>query len=194
MMAKMKKVREVLRYEVFDLKTGKVLKRGRYELHSFTRNFYRFMYSRHLAQQTVSLVRTNGSSWSLSISSGYSPAIKAPAKDDTYGMVVGTGTTAESFDDYKLEAKIPHGEGDNQLYYDGQTASATEDETNNKHIITEERNFYNYGSVDITINEIGLILRFYYKFLLFRSVLSTPITVPAGTGVRIIMEITIPYS
>ncbi|GAI73859.1 unnamed protein product [marine sediment metagenome] len=43
--------------------------------------------------------------------------VDATVNDDDYGIVVGTGTTAESSTDYKLDTQIAHGAGAGELQY-----------------------------------------------------------------------------
>jgi len=113
-----------------------------------------------------------------------------------YGIVVGTGTTSPTVDDYKLESQIPHGDGDNQLHYD---AVAVEDVVVDTSVsppiisVTIKRNFTNNGSVDINVNEIGLIVkqgaRAALKYcLVIRDVITTQ-TVSPGQSILIKFKI-----
>jgi len=187
------KIKEMLEYEVFDLKTGKVIERGSRELHSWTNNFWRVL-ALILGQAggaSVSVVNTSGTSYNP-----YYPGsvyFNAGAGNQNYGIQVGTGTTAESVNDYKLAAQISHGSGDNLLYYDAVAQTFTDSGTSITEVV--ERNFYNYGTVAITINEVGLVSSgvagWNTCLLFFRSVLSTPITVNPNTGVRIRISTTV---
>jgi len=120
---------------------------------------------------------------------------KAGADNDSFGVLVGTGTTAPTNEDYKLESQVPQGTGDNQLDHNPVTVSTvTEDTVNNITYFDISRIFYNLGAVDIGINEIALYVRarvyvrnansipmdFDYKYLVIRDVLATTVTVPAG--------------
>jgi len=51
--------------------------------------------------------------------------VGAPAGDTSYGIVFGRGTTSWSLDDYTLAQKIEHGDGPNQMQYQGVTITPT---------------------------------------------------------------------
>lgn len=76
--------------------------------------------------------------------------------DANVGIVVGTGTTKVTMDDYTLQAKVAHGGGAGQLNYGGGSLSAPEV---NGNVITMrlERTFNNTSGADITVTEIGIM-------------------------------------
>lgn len=95
----------------------------------------------------------------------------------TYGIMIGSGGTPATLDDYKLEALITSGLS--------VSVSVTSDDDNDgvyKLTIT------NTSGVDVTIKEIGMALKLYTgsnstvsaNFLVERTVLDNPITIPAG--------------
>jgi hypothetical protein len=105
----------------------------------------------------------------------------APDNDDTYGIVVGTGTTAPTNTDYNLGAKIAHGTGAGQLDYGAHSRTApTVVGANVDYVIS--RSFYNGSGASITVNEIGIIVSTYDTgvfqrfFLIVRDVIA-PVTV-----------------
>ena len=108
----------------------------------------------------------------------------AAANSDTYGILVGMGTTAPTIDDYDMETKIAHGVGAGQLQYSAVTFGApTEDGTVSHFTIT--RDFSNASGAAVTVREIGLVVRFYdtsgpsaHNFLTIRDAVN--ITVPNG--------------
>ena len=122
--------------------------------------------------------------------------------DDTYGIMVGTGNSPVSDDDYALESKIPHGDGDNLLHYGAHTFGDVEVGTNYARFKVS-RSFTNNGSVAITVYEFGLGVRNYWKdvhgirkdlkLLIARDVVSDGVIVnPADTlVVSYIFEITL---
>ena len=109
-------------------------------------------------------------------------------------VCIGTGTTAPSNSDYKLESEI------------GCAGAGITNET----FTDTEMSFEVTGVIDITqdttVNEVGCKIRCTaecydptigdfvageYDFLVFRDVLSTPISVKAGDKVRVVYKITI---
>jgi hypothetical protein len=76
---------------------------------------------------------------------------------DTYGILVGTGTTAPTIDDYQMETKITHGIGAGQLQYSAVAFGApTSDGTVSHFTIT--RDFSNASGSPITVREVGLVV------------------------------------
>lgn len=105
---------------------------------------------------------------------------------DKFGIVVGKGTSPVSFDDYKLEDKITHGDGADQLYYGTVYIEYSSVEAGFPEI-TIYRVFENQGTQAVDVNEIGLIvaeyradLDGYAYYLVERTVLPSTITVPVG--------------
>jgi len=126
----------------------------------------------------------------------------ADSGDDSYGIVVGSGSTPVSDDDYNLESKIPHGTGDGQLYYSEHSFSDVEVGGNYARFRVA-RNFSNLGSVDVTVYEFGLIVRNYWKhknaitkdvmFLICRDVVSEGVVVKPNETLTVayIFEVTL---
>ena len=114
--------------------------------------------------------------------------------DNRYGIVVGSGTTAVTLDDYNLASKIAHGTGAGQLYYY---------ETNTRHYTDSDRSYFevyrlllNKSDSNVTVSEVGLAFETrdasggYYRFLILRDLVDPAVTVePAQTlQVRYIFE------
>jgi len=111
----------------------------------------------------------------------------APAGNDSYGILVGTGTTSVSMNDYALASKIPHGTGSGQLSY-GDTSSYN-DLSDTRWSVGLQRSFDNNSGADITINEIGMVMKVNdgtndYYVLIARDVISAT-TVPNGGRVTV---------
>ena len=186
------------------VKVGKT--KRKIKANSFVKNFLTALYG-SLIEQYISLVDVNGntisntgiigtwSDWcnygpwcnggSMTVRSLGILLLNAPEGDDTYGIVVGTGTTPVTPDDYKLEQQIPHGSSDNQLYH--YPCNVLDLEVEGNRVIQKiQRQFENRGTVDIDINEIGLQALVIdsggttYKVLIVRDVLSEPISIPSG--------------
>ena len=125
---------------------------------------------------------------------------KAPDDDDSYGIMVGSGTKTVAIDDYVLETKISHGTGSGQLDYDTHTISISEETGQVKVEVT--RTFKNISGATITIREVGLGVRNYWKdwgnvrkdlkFLIVRDVLSEPKDVPDGGSSTVKITIIVP--
>lgn len=96
-------------------------------------------------------------------------------------MRCGTGTTAPTLDDYALGNEITTG-----LSNSSAVASFT---ANNTKEYTAT--FTNETSNPIVINEVGIFCYNYsdVKYLIERTVLSTPITIPAGESKAITIEL-----
>lgn len=103
-------------------------------------------------------------------------------------IVLGSGTTAPTADDYRLESPIT-----TNLSCDSVSVSR------NTTIKTYTATFSNSGTSDITVTEIGYVSRIIYtysnwehiydNFLMDRTVLDTPITIPAGESRTVTYEL-----
>lgn len=120
----------------------------------------------------------------------------AAAADATRGIVVGTGTTAEDFDDYILAAQIAHGTGAGQLSY-GLTGNPAfgGDKT-----ITWARSFTNGSGSTINVAETGLIFRTYQwdtacqdYFLVARDVLDSVVAVANGQILEVLYLLSVTF-
>lgn len=79
----------------------------------------------------------------------------APVNNDTYGVMVGTGITAPTVTDTKMETKIAHGIGAGQMQYSAVTFGAPTSDGSTAHF-TITRDFANNSGGSITVREIGL--------------------------------------
>lgn len=112
--------------------------------------------------------------------------VYAAAGSVLLGILVGTGNTAPTINDYHMETLIADGVGAGQLQYSAITYGApVSDATTSQLTIT--RNFANGSGGAITVNEIGLVCRASYGagtgieyFLLVRDVIGGGINVPNG--------------
>jgi len=113
-------------------------------------------------------------------------------RTDSYGIAVGTGSTAVTRDDYKLESQVADGFADGQMVY-GKTTVEDVNGDPPSSVFRIIRTFTNEGSTTITIYEIGLIVKAQDKYVLIaRDVLGTAQDVPAGATltVRYIFKVT----
>lgn len=107
------------------------------------------------------------------------------------GLVFGTGDTAESFDDYKLASQI------SSLGVNG-SATTTYAFTDTGAAKVSYSGVFT-ATTTTTIKEFGCLSHIYYSgssksnaVLLFRKVLSTPITLEAGVPTNVTIEFEVP--
>ena len=113
----------------------------------------------------------------------YSHYIKVGAGDATRGIVVGTGDTPVTNDDYKLEAQIMHGSGEGQLDHQALYTLGFDSDASSTWW-GFYRTFFN-RSTPITVKEIGMycLARWcgdssrVWRICIIRDVI-TPINVP----------------
>lgn len=109
------------------------------------------------------------------------------------GVIIGTGTTPPTLDDYYLSGDLITG------YTYSAAVSNTYD--GDRVTITALYTITNTSAADFTVGEIGLIANLYQyndasgdkKALLERTVLDSPVTIPAGGVGQITYTITIEY-
>lgn len=84
--------------------------------------------------------------------------VDAAAGDDTYGIVIGSGSTPIDIDDYELETKIAHGSGAGQLDYGVCTIHnfVVEGDVTT---LTLKRLYTNKGVSAVSITEVGYIVK-----------------------------------
>lgn len=189
-------------------KDGKVIQRHRQRSHSWVRNAYNIIFYylsavQGLAANSLRCQMTNGN-WremfyvmacSNRIWDSEGNGYRAYAGEDTMGIVVGTGTAAEDFESYALETKIANGSGAGQLAYTAQEAPdvSTADTTKRNVWV---RYFNNNSGGSIGVNEVGLIIYFYYQgglFLTERSKLASTVTVPNTGQLKVTYTIQLTY-
>jgi len=109
--------------------------------------------------------------------------------EDSYGIVVGSGTSATSNTDYALESKIPNGTGAGQLQYNDQTnCHANTKEVSGNVDFVFWRTFTNNSGGNVTVNEIGVYAKTFVSspvaqnryFLFVRDKLSSSRTIANG--------------
>jgi hypothetical protein len=176
------------------------------ESHSWTKNHYKRLFCQGAACShsypdlvCVDTAGTNLNASSLKVAIGISQidgSVLGSATDASYGIVVGTDDTAETWNDYALGAQISHGAGAGQLEYALQNSPGF---SGNK-TITHSRSFTNNSAGTVTIKEVGLI--FYTsvnsfsetnKVLYARDVLGTPVDVDNGEIITVNYIITLGY-
>lgn len=108
------------------------------------------------------------------------------------GVVFGDGTAEPTMDDYCLSGNVV------SSFNETNTIELTKDETTGIVTISKKYTITNTGSSPITISEIALIDNFknsyyYFSFVVDRTLLDNPVTIPAGgTGyVTYTIEVTL---
>lgn len=172
----------------------------------FTRNWYKSIASLMLRKSPGNFKNINneeqriGINTNISIGSAGSGDVCTPYMKQLLtsvsgggGVIIGTGTTPPTLDDYYLSGDLIT--GFNFSY------SSTIESDDNGSTITALYTITNSGDTAFTIGEIGLIANLYsssysgskYNGLLERTVLDTPVTIePGGVG-QVTYTITFTY-
>ena len=198
-----------------DLRSSKVIYCKRFKSHSYVLNFVKILQGLFITKGGYDLsddglkayayvVKDDGATidaWTewYNPSSTYGAgggtpiAVNAPEGDDTYGILVGSDATPVSYNDYNLKAKIPHGSTDGKLYYGPMSIGIVT--TTGAPQFGISRTFTNAGSADVTVAEVGIIARNYWKnaaevkrdvkYLIIRDVLTESVTVKPLTSLTV---------
>lgn len=121
----------------------------------------------------------------------------APIGNSTYGIVVGTGTTAESFESYALATPVVHGNSSGRLSYAAQNATVMSYDTPSKTwTIQFVRLFNNNSGGTITVTETAMLYDYssVINFMYCRDLLGSPVEVAntAQLTVTYTMQYTFP--
>ncbi len=200
--------------EVFD-KGGKLLQRHHQRSHSWTRNAYNNLFS-NVAEiegddaafgtgklsykdtgavvvfdDTPLCMKDNQPCDDPTAVNGWI----GDAGEDDKGIVVGSGTNAESFEDYVLQTLIVSGALGGQLDYAQQLAPAL---TNPALILTDTliRYFNNNSGGNVSVNEVGIISKqmiSYDDILMVRDKLTSTVTVPDTGQLKVTYTVELTY-
>lgn len=154
-------------YKYWEIKSndGKIRKTRRLKCHSFVFNFILLMewlmaHTYSTTGDTVTFTDTASASQAIvngALDSNDFGGVESGTTDATYGMRVGTGTTAPTINDVGLQTPIAHGTGSGQLSHAATVVSAARVEgTSGKLLIS--RTFTNSSGGSITVRESGLIM------------------------------------
>ena len=195
----------MLRYEIeVKNREGEVIKRISGESKSLLKNFmiglWAALYS-FLTKKGTNIIDRDGVSHTFPYVSSTYPkhmVVTAPANNDDYGILVGTGETEVSPDDTDLASPISHGTGAGQLSYGTTTC---EEPTVSDSVVSFRilRSFTNNSGASVTVKEIGIAFLHGHAddgdiyVLMARDVLSSPTTIPDGASltVRYTLSITV---
>jgi hypothetical protein len=136
---------------------GSIRERQVRKSESFVRGFFDLLLVQMLGVGEVipAEVRDTGNTIRLISISSQNFACNAPANNDAYGIVVGTGTNAPAVSDYALQTKIANGSGAGQLQYGGVAFGLPTSDSTTSHF-TVTRDFSNVSGATITVYETGL--------------------------------------
>ena len=204
-----------LELEVFD-KNGKLIQRHRQRSHSWTRNAYNLMFCELAGKDASDVGLFEGGKLSIKATSGTILAgdtvpyivsgagvsadllngYRAGAGIDTSGILVGSGSDAESFEDYKLQTQIANGTGAGQLSYQQSEAhSISYAALTLKNTLI--RYFNNNSGAPVDVNEVALVTTGYHtsgqKFLMTRDKLASTVTVPDTGQLKVTYTIQLTY-
>ena len=164
-------------------KDGKVLTHINKLCESFNRNF--FVYLTMIHGRCAGSGSTFGSGFLTTRESGgsvtyayqYYSGMTASAGQDYYGILLGTSTTAESFEHYSLQTKILSGNTTGRLAYQAQSAPS-HTWTSGTWEIDHVRVFNNNSGGIITINELCLLYAASNYIMVLRDLLAVGVDVP----------------
>jgi len=186
-------VKAYLKIKIID-ENGKCTYYRRYRSRSFVANFLRVIFT-NLSRQSTSNVNTSGGSYSIAIYD--SMAVNDGSNDDSYGILIGSGTSAPNIIDDNLSQVISNGASVGQMQYGAVsvTGAVTNTSTNSGYI-TVTRTFTNNSGSSITVSEVGLVawsenqpIQTNQYYLIIHDLLPSPITVPNGSSLSISYEI-----
>jgi len=197
-------------------KDGRVIQSLRQRSHSWVRNAYNHMFSQLAGKNgsdttfgagKISIKDTGGTvrygtapiGHSSTDIDGSSYGYRGAAGDDTWGIQVGSGTNAESFEDYQLQAKIANGVGAGQLSYIQQDPHVITYNADTKVLSnTLVRYFNNNSGGSVNVNEVALVLNqplsgVTGKWVQSRDKLAATVTVPNTGQLKVTYTVQLTY-
>ena len=171
--------------KIVDDKTGKVeIDR---ESHSWVINFPSLLVSIMTTTYNESfdtIKTTSGSSGAyLAQNDTYKFGVVAAAGTVSYGIVVGTGTTAESSTQYVLTTPVAHGAGSGQLSYGVVTLTEATTSGTTAYFTIARTLTNSYASTDLVVKEIAIYVRTgtTYYIMIARDLETFTVTKAGGT-------------
>lgn len=179
---------------------------------TYVRNFYSWLVSQMAgAHSTIggtawgdgslvvrNLAGTNHSHTSAITNLNAVTNITSSAGSHTIGIVIGRGTTAESFEHFALASVIAHGTASGQInYHAGPSPTRTWDSGTRLFTVHQQRSFENLSGAAISVTEIGHIAILSAPTLdsrlFIRDLLPAPISIPNGNILRVTYNYSITY-
>ena len=203
-------------FEVFD-KEGNLVQKHRQKGHSWTRNAYNMLFSQlamvnandnTFAAGKLSIKNTGGvvryGAYPIGLlhnqsTLGTSYDFRAAAGVTTRGIVVGSGTNAESFEDYVLQTPIANGSDAGQLSYALQEAYTYSFNAGTKVLTaTHIRYINNNSGNNVDVNEVGAVVYAMVNghiayWCNSRDHLASTVTVPDTSQLKVTYEISLTY-
>lgn len=195
---------------------GQIMHHHRQRSHSWVRNAYNLLFCQMAAKDAndttfgagkLSGKQTNGTVRGVGYPFGYgesnsvdgtSYGLRAAAGVDTKGIQVGSGTNAESFEDYALQTQITNGTGAGQLSYIASEVHSISYDAGTKVLRnTLVRYFNNNSGGNVNVNEVGIVAylqgQFNQNYMMSRDKLPATITVPNTGQLRVTYTIQLTY-
>lgn len=157
-----------LQLEVRDSK-GRTVQRLQCRSRSWVRNAYNWLLSQLAGAPandstfSAGYINIKNTTGSVLYGSNYRLDVRSPsnylagAGDASFGIQVGSGTNAESFEDYALQAQIAHGVGAGQLSHTEVTRAESYDTPTRVYKVEMVRYLNNNSGADIAVNEVALV-------------------------------------
>ena len=170
---------------------SRVISRRRYLSRSYVEQFSRLLFNT-FSTQAETAVDTGGTTRDLKTGDTSQLRLKTHAlvDDSTYGLVVGTGTTAVAIADRALGTQIAHGTGAGQLQHAAHQYTTTS-VSGSTASFKLKRVFTNASGASITVQEAGIYAGQYDTgstgriFLIVRDIISGGLAVPNGGAITI---------
>jgi hypothetical protein len=203
-------------FEVRD-KQGGLLQKHRQRCHSWTRNAYNALFTQLAGKDAdnssfgpglLSLKDTGGTVrygnypftyGQYSVDGADMAGYRAAAGRDDKGILVGSGTNPESFEDYALQAQIHNGTGPGQLsHVQSESHSISYDAPTRVLRNQLVRYFNNNSGGDVDVNEVVLVNSMqqpgaWPEFVMSRDKLSSTVTVPDTGQLKVTYTIQLTY-
>jgi len=162
---------------------GKVISRERRKSRSFVKQWNQLIYM-HMAGVSLDMVDTEGTTLSRSRHT-LDFGMNAAAGLVTKGIVVGTGDTAVTINDYQLAAIIAEGAGVGQINYASCTVATSVVSAPTCGFLVARSAVNNHADT-ITVKESGIYMgQATYSMMAVRDVFVTPQDVPNGGSITI---------
>lgn len=203
--------------EVFD-KDGKLIQRHHQRSHSWVRNAYNMLFSQLAGKGCTATGFGAGKisikdypagtiydtiGYGLTISGVQTPdgatyGYRAPAGATSRGILVGSGTNAESFEDFALQTPIAEGTGAGELSHILSEAHsvAYADTTLTNTLI---RYLNNNSGGNVLVNEVALVTYGYFgasgaPMLMSRDKLASTVTIPDTGQLKVTYTVSLTYA
>jgi len=195
-------------------KYGYVIQRQKQRSHSWTRNAYNMMFTNLAGLNAddaavfgagkLNIKETDGNiqegeypvAQYTSSMEGTTYGYRAGAADASKSIIVGSGTNAESFEDYALQTPIAEGNGAGQLNH---VATEPHSESYAALVFTNEwvRYFNNNSGGNVSVNEVALVADIKFgitrTILTSRDKLASTVTVPDTGQLKVTYTIQLTY-